>query len=63
VAEATRAAARAAGVALADVEGWFDVDDAAGLARLVADLERPATACRAPETRRVLLDSAFRDVI
>ena len=63
VAEATRAAARTAGLSLAEVEGWFDVDDAAGLARLVADLERPAAARRAPETRRVLLDSAFRDVI
>ena len=50
----TLAAARRAGVRVVLVPGWRDVDDAAGLARLRADLEAPADRARAPETARVL---------
>jgi hypothetical protein len=34
--------------------GWYDVDDAAGLARLVRELRRPAARRRAAATARVL---------
>lgn len=50
----TLAAARRAGQRVTLVPRWRDVDDAAGLARLRADLEAPASRARAPETARVL---------
>ena len=50
----TLAAARRAGLRVALVPRWRDVDDAAGLARLRADLQAPAGRARAPETARVL---------
>ena len=37
VAEQTRARARSAGLALAELPAWYDVDDAAALRRLLAD--------------------------
>ena len=52
--EDTLAAARRAGLRVALVPRWRDVDDAAGLARLRADLEAPAGRERAPATARVL---------
>ena len=52
--EDTLAAARRAGLRVALVPRWRDVDDAAGLARLRDDLEAPAGRARAPETARVL---------
>ncbi len=50
----TRAAAGRAGVGIVLVPGWHDVDDAAGLARLRADLRQAATPARAPATARAL---------
>ena len=52
--EDTLAAARRAGLRVALVPRWRDVDDAAGLARLRADLAAPAGRERAPATARVL---------
>ncbi len=50
----TRAAAARAGLNVVLVPGWHDVDDAAGLARLRAELRQAATRARAPATARVL---------
>ena len=50
----TLAAARRVGLRVALVPPWRDVDDAAGLARLRADLAAPAARARAPATARVL---------
>lgn len=50
VAAATRARAREIGLELVELESWYDVDDAASLARLCADRAGYA----APETRSVL---------
>ena len=50
VAEATRARAREIGLDLVELEPWYDVDDAASLARLAAD----RTGYAAPATRSVL---------
>ncbi|WP_342110087.1 DUF2064 domain-containing protein [Methylobacterium sp. SI9] len=50
VAAATRARAREIGLALVELEPWYDVDDAASLARLSAD----RTGYAAPATRAVL---------
>ena len=50
VAEVTRARARDIGLDLVELEPWYDVDDAASLARLLADTAGYA----APETRAVL---------
>ncbi|MGU3450823.1 TIGR04282 family arsenosugar biosynthesis glycosyltransferase [Methylobacterium sp. 391_Methyba4] len=50
VAAATRARAREIGLALVELEPWYDVDDAASLARLSADW----TGYAAPTTRAVL---------
>ena len=52
--EDTLAAARRAGLRVALVPRWRDVDDAGGLARLRADLAAPAGRERAPATARVL---------
>ncbi len=57
--EDTRAAAGRAGLQVALVPGWRDVDDAAGLARLRAELAGGSGRARAPETTRVL-DELFR---
>jgi rSAM/selenodomain-associated transferase 1 len=52
VADQTRAQAHRAGLAMAELAPWYDVDDAASLRRLTADLDRygprtaPATAAR-----------------
>lgn len=50
VAAATRARAREIGLALVELEPWYDVDDAASLARLSAD----RTGYAAPATRAAL---------
>lgn len=50
VAAATRARAREIGLALVELEPWYDVDDAASLARLSAD----RTGYAAPATRAIL---------
>lgn len=55
----TRAAARKAGLRVVLVPGWRDVDDAAGLARLRAELAAEPGRARAPRTARVL-DELFR---
>jgi glycosyltransferase A (GT-A) superfamily protein (DUF2064 family) len=56
---ATRRQAAAAGLAWVDLEPWYDVDDAAGLRRLGADLRGATAARRAPATVRLLLDRGF----
>ncbi|MDP4006580.1 DUF2064 domain-containing protein [Methylobacterium sp. NEAU K] len=50
VAEATRARAREIGLELVELDSWYDVDDAASLARLIAD----QGGYPAPETRSAL---------
>ena len=55
----TRAAAGRAGLTVTLAPGWHDVDDAADLARLRADLRDAATRARAPATAGVL-DDLFR---
>lgn len=50
VAEATRARAREIGLDLVELEPWYDVDDAASLARLAAE----TSGYPAPRTRAVL---------
>ena len=50
----TRAAAARAGLEVVLVPGWRDIDDAAGLARLRAELAAGTGRARAPETARVL---------
>jgi rSAM/selenodomain-associated transferase 1 len=52
--EATRANARAASVGLVTIDGWYDVDDGAGLDRLRAELRRDDGRARAPATAREL---------
>jgi rSAM/selenodomain-associated transferase 1 len=52
VAAQTRARARAAGLAMVELPGWYDVDDAESLARLRA--ERRGMAYAAPFTRAAL---------
>ena len=42
VAGQTRERARASGIALAELESWYDVDDTAALRRLLAEVEQPA---------------------
>ncbi len=44
VAGQTRERARASGIALAELEPWYDVDEASSLRRLLADLEAPGNA-------------------
>jgi len=56
----TRARARAAGIELALLPPWYDVDDRHSLAVLRRELRRPAAARRAPSTRRVLDRIEFR---
>ncbi len=57
VAAQTRAAARTAGLAVHELPVWYDVDDQAALARLIADLQSgagyaaPATAARLADLR------------
>ena len=51
VAGQTRERARSAGLALAELPSWYDVDDAAALRRLLADAEAPGSlAYDAPAT-------------
>ncbi len=51
VAGQTRARARSAGLALAELPAWYDVDDAAALRRLLADTDTPGgLAYSAPAT-------------
>ncbi len=50
VAAQTRARAQAAGITLAELPPWYDVDDAAALRRLLADTESPGLAYHAPAT-------------
>ncbi len=51
VAGQTRARAEAAGLAMAELPMWYDVDDAAALRRLLADAEAPGSlAYHAPAT-------------
>ena len=52
--EDTRAAAGRAGLRVVLVAGWRDIDDAAGLARLRAEVAAETGRARAPETARVL---------
>ena len=44
VAGQTRERAGASGMALAELEPWYDVDDASALRRLLADVETPGNA-------------------
>jgi len=53
---ATRERASGAGLPLFELQGWYDVDDAAGLRRLCAELGEPGARARAPETARAILD-------
>lgn len=50
----TRRRARRAGVELAEVDGWYDVDDASSLERLRTDLAIASFARLAPRTARWL---------
>jgi rSAM/selenodomain-associated transferase 1 len=50
VADQTRAAAKAAGLALAEVPPWYDIDTAADLPRLLADLRAGRAGAWAPAT-------------
>lgn len=60
VAASTRARATEIGVALAELPAWYDVDDAASLARLQRDLVAPAPdAFAAPATRAALAGLAM----
>ncbi len=54
VLETTRARARGSSIRLVELEGWYDVDDARGLARLRAEMRLPTARRRAPETARVV---------
>jgi uncharacterized protein len=56
VLERTRERARTAGVDLAEIGSWYDVDDRASLRRLVVELARPRATERAPCTARAILD-------
>jgi uncharacterized protein len=60
VAEQTRARVAALGLPLAELEPWYDVDDAASLAMLLRDLhagsQTSSDGCAAPATRRFLAD-------
>lgn len=55
----TRAAADRAGLRVALVPRWRDIDDAAGLAKLRTEMAAETTRARAPETARVL-DTLFQ---
>lgn len=60
VAEATRRAARRAGILLAELDGWYDVDDGAALERLAREFRRdPGARARAPRTARLLDSGQF----
>jgi glycosyltransferase A (GT-A) superfamily protein (DUF2064 family) len=52
----TQVRAREHGIALVEIEGWYDVDDAAGLHKLRSD---PSLAARAPATARCLQALAY----
>ncbi len=54
VAAETERRARAAGLRIVRLDGWYDVDDAATLGRLERELRDPAAARRAPQTARWL---------
>ncbi len=51
VEEATRARAASVGLELAILPAWYDVDDAASLARLLEELDEPGDGFAAPATR------------
>jgi hypothetical protein len=64
----TRVRAARCGVELVELDPWYDVDDAAALERLRADLARPEHARRAPASARALatlgmLDPGGNDVV
>ena len=65
VLEVTGRRAVEAGVALDVIDGWYDVDDADGVRRLLADLARPEAKRRAPSTVRALrrLDASRKGVV
>jgi rSAM/selenodomain-associated transferase 1 len=50
----TRVRAAAAGIALTEIESWYDVDDHVGLERLRRELATPAGRRRAPATAGAL---------
>jgi uncharacterized protein len=54
VAAQTRAAARAAGLTLAEVPIWYDIDTASDLSRLYADLHSGQAGAFAPQTHAQL---------
>jgi glycosyltransferase A (GT-A) superfamily protein (DUF2064 family) len=61
VAAQTRARAAEAGFELLELPTWYDVDDAAALRRLRADLADPAASgFRAPRTQAALARMAER---
>lgn len=51
---ATRRAAARAGIALVELPGWYDIDDAGGLQRLRGELDDADARDRAPATARLL---------
>ena len=61
--EDTVNAAERAGITVAQMTPWYDVDDTEGLARLRQDLEQPEHATRAPATTRVLREILGRDPV
>lgn len=65
VLQVTLERARTAGIAMRQLEPWYDIDDEAGLRRLRAEVTQPAGAARAPATARALarLDSPERPVV
>ncbi len=63
VLERTRERARAAGVDLAEIGGWYDVDDRASFGRLVEELARPTATLRAKSTARAILDLSLGPMV
>lgn len=61
VAERTRERASESGLRLVELNGWYDVDDPAGLRRLRTELADPAVAARARATHRALLELDAQD--
>lgn len=55
VLETTRRRAREAAIRLAEIEGWYDVDDATALERLCREMADEPARRRAPRTCRCLL--------
>ena len=63
VAATTRRRAEEAGIDLAEIEPWYDVDDVDSLRRLRDDVSAPPGAGRAPATARCLLDPGLTTVL